>query len=124
MRKISLAVNNQSGFTLVELLVVAGIIGILAVITLSSYQPYKKRAYDIDSKSNLQSLFLTCKLYWNDNGPESTCDVSAASGSSYGFATSSDIIIAGQGTETSFSATATHNSSTTIYSINSKGGLS
>ena len=58
-------ITDQSDFTLIELLIVTGIIGILATAGLFSYQPYKKRAYDIDAKANLQSLFLTCKLYWN-----------------------------------------------------------
>jgi prepilin-type N-terminal cleavage/methylation domain-containing protein len=115
---------DQSGFTLIELLIVLGIIGILAGVSLSSYQVYKKRAYDIDSKTNLQSLFLTCKLYWNDNGSSANCNVSNASGSSYGFTSSSSVAISGQGVESNFSATAAHNSSTTTFSINSKGNLS
>ncbi|MBT5957993.1 MAG: prepilin-type N-terminal cleavage/methylation domain-containing protein [Nitrospina sp.] len=117
-------ITDQRGFTLIELLVVVAIVGILAVANYSSHSQYKKRAYDIDAKSNLQSLFLTCKLYWNDNGSTSNCDVSAVSGSSYGFASSAEVTISGQGTESSFSGTAIHNSSTTTFTINSAGTVS
>ena len=117
-------ITDQSGFTLIELLIVTGIIGILATAGLFSYQPYKKRAYDIDAKANLQSLFLTCKLYWNDKGSTTNCNVSAVSGSSYGFASSAEVTFSGQGTESNFSGTAIHNSSTTTYTISSNGTLS
>ncbi|MBT5633274.1 MAG: prepilin-type N-terminal cleavage/methylation domain-containing protein [Nitrospina sp.] len=117
-------ITDQSGFTLIELLVVVGIVGILAGLNFSSHRQFKTRAYDTDAKTNLQSLFLTCKLYWNDEGSTANCNVSNVSGSSYGFATSSNVTISGQGAETSFSGSATHNSSTTTYTINSKGALS
>jgi type IV pilus assembly protein PilA len=117
-------ISNQSGFTLIELLVVVGIIGILAGLNFSSHRQFKTRAYDTDAKSNLQNLFLTCKLYWNDNGSSSNCDVGSVSGASYGFTSSSEVNISGQGAESSFSATATHNSSTTTFTINAKGVLS
>jgi prepilin-type N-terminal cleavage/methylation domain-containing protein len=121
---MKIAIVDQRGFTLIELLIVVGIIGILAGLNFSSHQQFKTRAYDIDTKSNLQNLFLTCKLYWNDKGSTANCNASNVSGATYGFTSSADISITGQGAESNFSATATHNSSTTIFSINSKGALS
>jgi prepilin-type N-terminal cleavage/methylation domain-containing protein len=117
-------ISNQEGFTLVELLVVAGIIAILATLNFSSHSQFKTRAYDIDAQSNLQSLFLTCKLYWNDLGSETNCNINNVSGSTYGFTSSAGVTLSGQGTESTFSATSSHDSSTTTFTINSSGTLS
>jgi prepilin-type N-terminal cleavage/methylation domain-containing protein len=117
-------ITNQRGFTLIELLIVLGIIGILATINYSSHREFKTRAYDVDAKSNLQNIFLSCKLYWNDKGSNSDCTVNAVSNASYGFSSSSEVTLSSQGTESNFSATAYHNFSTHSFSINSKGALS
>jgi prepilin-type N-terminal cleavage/methylation domain-containing protein len=116
--------TNQSGFTLIELLIVVAIIGLLAGIGFSQYRQLKERTYDLDAQTSLQHLFRACKSYWINNGPISTCNVSAVSGSSYGFASSTNITISGTGTESSFSATANHSASTNTLTINAAGAVS
>ncbi len=116
--------ENQNGFTLIELLIVTAIIGLLATLTISYYTQYKERAYDVEAKSNLKSLWLTCNLYWHDNKSTSTCTIAAVSTTSYGFETASDVTLSGQGTETTFSGTASHIESPTTFAINAAGNLS
>lgn len=116
--------TNQSGFTLIELLIVVAIMGLLAGIGFSQYRQLKERTYDLDAQTSLQHLFRACKVYWINNGPTSTCDVSAVSGSSYAFASSTNITISGTGTESSFSATANHSASTNTLTINAAGAVS
>lgn len=116
--------TNQGGFTLIELLIVIAIIGLLAGVGFSQYIQLKERAYDLDAQTSLQHLFRACKVYWGDKGPGSTCNVSAVSGSSYGFVASANITISGTGTESSFSATANHSASTNTITINSAGVVS
>jgi len=119
-----LKLKNEQGFTMIELLFVIAIIGILAVTAISRLNQYKTRAYDSDAKANLHNLFLACKVYWNEKGGTNTCNKTIAAGTSYGFVNSATITINGSGVEDNFTATAQHDSSSNIYSINSSGNIS
>ena len=77
--------GSKGGFTLVELLIVIAIIGILAAIAVPQFTQYKKRSYDADAKSNLHNLYLACKAYWADNGPNANCDSDVVTATAYGF---------------------------------------
>ena len=60
--------STQKGFTLVELLVVIGIIGVLASIIMVNLSSAKYRANDAKRKSDLKNLSLALSQYYNDNG--------------------------------------------------------
>lgn len=115
--------SSQNGFTIIELLIVIAIIGVLAAIAISQYGQYKQRAFDVHARANLKTLWLTCNLYWQDN-PNGTCNIAAITNTTYGFSTAVDVTLSGQGTESDFSGTASHNESSTVFNINSAGNLS
>ena len=54
---------NQRGFTLMELMIVVGIIGILAAISIPSFMRFQARAKQSEAKSNLGAIFKTQKAY-------------------------------------------------------------
>ena len=56
-----MTLRNKKGFTLIELIVVIGIISVLAAIAIPVFAQYKERAYDSDVKSHLHNIFLACK---------------------------------------------------------------
>ena len=58
--------NNQKGFSLVELMVVVAIIGILAAIAVPSINKYMAKARQSEAKSNLSSIYSANKVFFSD----------------------------------------------------------
>ena len=59
----------QKGFTLVELMVVAAIIGILAAIAIPAYGSYVTRGKITEATSNLLSMRVQIENYYMDTTP-------------------------------------------------------
>ena len=59
--------NDESGFTLVELLVVMLIIGILAAIAIPSFFAQRDKATDTDAKSAARTAQTALETYATDN---------------------------------------------------------
>ncbi len=116
--------RSEGGFTLIELLIVIAIIGILAAIAIPQFNQYKARAYDTASKADLHNIYLACKAYWSDNGSDASCTQTEAGGANYGFAPSTGVTPNASGAETAWSATATHSSSTTTFTMDASGNIS
>ena len=115
--------EREGGFTLIELLIVIAIIGILAAIAIPQFNQYKARAYDTASKADLHNLYLACKAYWSDDGSDQSCTTSIAGGANYGFAPSPSVTVSASGSETGWSATAKHASSSSTFTMNASGNI-
>jgi len=60
--------KKQSGFTLIELMIVVAIIGILAAIAIPAYQDYTKRAYVSEGLYMADSVKTSVSEYYASNG--------------------------------------------------------
>ncbi|NLG84476.1 MAG: prepilin-type N-terminal cleavage/methylation domain-containing protein [Firmicutes bacterium] len=64
--KINRAVRRQEGFTLVELLVVVGIIGVLAMLLLPQFRQMRERARIASCMSNLKNIGTQLEAWYAD----------------------------------------------------------
>lgn len=60
--------KRQSGFTIVELLIVIVIIAILAAITIVAYNGIQERALNSDRDARITSIQKALEMYYIDNG--------------------------------------------------------
>jgi prepilin-type N-terminal cleavage/methylation domain-containing protein len=60
--------RKQSGFTIVELLIVIVVIGILAAIVITTFTGVQKKARDADRKSDINALYSQIEVYFAQNG--------------------------------------------------------
>jgi type IV pilus assembly protein PilE len=59
--------RHQSGFTLMELMIVVAIIAILSAIAIPQYQAYITRSKLTEATSNLSSVRAAMEQYYQDN---------------------------------------------------------
>jgi prepilin-type N-terminal cleavage/methylation domain-containing protein len=69
--------RRQTGFTIVELLIVIVVIGILAALVLNSFQGVQARARDTERRTDVNAVATQLEVYYNDkNGYPTGTDVS------------------------------------------------
>jgi prepilin-type N-terminal cleavage/methylation domain-containing protein len=68
--------KTQSGFTMIEIMVVVVIVAILAVIALPTYLDYVKSSYASESRTIMSNINNAAKMYYQTKG-EWPADVDA-----------------------------------------------
>jgi prepilin-type N-terminal cleavage/methylation domain-containing protein len=60
--------RKESGFTIIELLIVIAIIGILATLVLTNFQGAQAKGRDTVRKNDMNSIYQKLEEYYNENG--------------------------------------------------------
>ena len=114
--------NNQEGFTLVELVVVIGIIGILAAIAVPNFLAYRQKGYDSSAISDAKNAFTAAQSYFTAY-PNKTLST-AAELNSYGYVPSTNVTVTVSGTQSNMVIKSSHVGGTKTYTVDYSGVIS
>jgi len=64
---IKKAHHNRSGFTLLELVIVVGMIAILATLALTQFSAYRQKGYNAAAVTDLSNAKLMLEAYFAEN---------------------------------------------------------
>ena len=103
--------NKQSGFTLIEILVVVAIIGILAAIAIPQFAAYRAKGFDARAASDCRNAATAEEAYFVDNA-----SYSSTASALPGFVQSANVTVTLSGSATSFTSTCSSPKGTAGYS--------
>ena len=73
MKKIIKRLKSQSGFTLVELMIVVAIIGVLSAVAVPNFKKYQAKAKTSEAKVQLAAAYTAEQAFYGDFGIYGGC---------------------------------------------------
>ena len=113
--------RNEKGFTLIELMIVVGIIAILAAIAIPQFQSYRTRGYNATARSDVKNAFTAAQAYFSEY---QTATITTAKLAIGGFVASSGVTLTViDGSLTGLSMTASHSNGDKTLTIDATGAI-
>ena len=113
---------DSEGFTLVELIVVIGIIAILAAIAIPNVVSYRQRGYDASALSDAKNALTAAQSYFTDWPTKNLTTVAELH--AYGYVPSDSVLVTVSGTQSNMILKTSHPEGTKIYTVDSSGKIS
>jgi prepilin-type N-terminal cleavage/methylation domain-containing protein len=115
--------KSESGFTLIELMIVIAIIGILAAIAIPQFAAYRKRSYNSAAESDLRNAATAQEAYFVDFSTYGDA-LSEIYGATYGLYTSDKVTLTvdGSSNTSGYTMTSYHSSGSRTYTLAGPGG--
>ena len=74
MKKYLQRWKENKGFSLVELMVAVGIIGVMSTIAVPRYQEFRAKAAQAEAQATLSSIYTLQQLYFTENDEYATAN--------------------------------------------------
>lgn len=117
---VSLKREAESGFTLIELMIVIAIIGILAAIAIPQFTAYRTRSFNAAALTDLRSAATAQEAYQVDNQTYSSSESSLTG--NYGLTTTQNVNLTLTGNASTYTLTTYHSSGNKTYTLTGPGG--
>jgi len=72
-KKMAIKCQNQKGFTLIELMVVVGIVGILSAVAIPNFRTYQAKSKTTEAKLALASIYTAELSFFSDYDSYAVC---------------------------------------------------
>ena len=122
--------KNESGFTLIELMIVIAIIGVLAAIAIPMFSSYQIKSYNSTALADLRNLQTTQISLNADNGDYEPLGITVGNGTpvtvgntTISISNKNSICASVDATKTSFIVISKHTKGDTAYAYDSDSSL-